>query len=161
MNRLRLFIEMIGNALARTRAEQATQEALDEVRRLRDQLQRENVYLQQEGKAIRGHALLIGNSAALRNVLGQVEQVAATNASVLLIGETGTGKEWIASAIHESSFRAARPVESICMSCLLAVGIFSSEEELAAMESEHACQGRPTDGTDQLSNKTQFLVDWS
>jgi transcriptional regulator with GAF, ATPase, and Fis domain len=110
VNRLRLFVEMIGNAIARTRAERATQEALDEVRRLRDQLQRENVYLQQEVKAIRGHALLIGDSATLRNVLAQVEQVAATNATVLLIGETGTGKELIASAIHESSSRAARPM---------------------------------------------------
>ena len=50
VSRLRLFVEMIGNALARTRAEQATQNALDEVRHLRDQLQRENVYLQQEVK---------------------------------------------------------------------------------------------------------------
>jgi formate hydrogenlyase transcriptional activator len=110
VNRLRLFVEMIGSALARTRAERATQEAFDEVRRLRDQLQRENVYLQQEVKAIRGHALLIGDSAALRSVLEQVEQVAATNSTVLLIGETGTGKELIASAIHESSTRAARPM---------------------------------------------------
>ena len=110
VNRLRLFVEMIGSALARTRAEQATQKALNEVRRLRDQLQRENVYLQEEVKAIRGHALLIGESAALRNVLEQVEQVAATNSSVLLIGETGTGKEFVASFIHESSSRAVRPM---------------------------------------------------
>ena len=110
IGRLRLFVEMIGSALARTRAERASQEAFDEVRRLRDQLQRENVYLRQEVKAIRGHTLLIGDSAALRNVLEQVEQVAATNSSVLLIGETGTGKELIASAIHDSSSRAARPM---------------------------------------------------
>lgn len=110
VSRLRLFVEMIGGAIARTRAEQATQEAFDEVRRLRDQLQRENVYLQHEVKTIRGRALLIGDSAGLRNVLEQVGQVAATNSSVLLIGETGTGKELIASAIHESSSRAARPM---------------------------------------------------
>ncbi|MGB8886140.1 MAG: sigma 54-interacting transcriptional regulator [Candidatus Korobacteraceae bacterium] len=110
VNRLRLFVEMIGNALARSRAEQATLEAFDEVRRLRDQLQRENVYLQQEVKAIHGQARLIGDSTALHHVLEQAEQVAATSSSVLLIGETGTGKELIASFIHESSPRAPRPM---------------------------------------------------
>jgi formate hydrogenlyase transcriptional activator len=116
VSRLRLFVEMIGSAIARTRAEGATQEALDEVRRLRDQLQRENVYLQQEVKIVRGHHIgLVGQSAALRHVLEQVEQVAATNSSVLLIGETGTGKELIASAIHELSPRRSRPM--VCVSC--------------------------------------------
>src|SRR5208337_4064254 len=102
--------EMIGSAIARTRAEDAIREGADEVRRLRDQLQRENVYLQQEVKAVRGNARLIGGSADLRHVLAQVEQVAATNSSVLLIGETGTGKELLASAIHELSPRGTRPM---------------------------------------------------
>src|SRR5664279_3966938 len=93
VNRLRLFVEMIGSAIARTRAEAATQEALDEVRRLRDQLQRENLYLQQEVKAVRGRAGLVGESPGLGRVLEQVGQVAGTSASVLLTGETGTGKE--------------------------------------------------------------------
>ncbi len=117
VSRLLLFVEMIGSAIARTRAEGATREALDEVRRLRDQLQRENVYLQQEVKVVRGHHQgLIGQSRALRHVLEQVEQVAATNSSVLLIGETGTGKELIASAIHELSPRASRPM--VRVSCV-------------------------------------------
>jgi formate hydrogenlyase transcriptional activator len=110
VGRLRLFVEIIGNALARTQAEQAMQNALDEIRQLRDQLQRENIYLQQEVNAVRGHAHLIGESVALRSVLEQVEQVAGTTATVLLLGETGTGKELIASAIHDSSPRAARPM---------------------------------------------------
>jgi formate hydrogenlyase transcriptional activator len=110
VSRLRLFVDMISSAIARTRAEVATQKALDEVRRLRDQLQRENVYLQSEVKAVSGHRGIIGESPALRNVLKQVEQVAGTNSSVLLIGETGTGKELIASAIHELSPRGTRPM---------------------------------------------------
>ena len=108
--RLKFFVEMIGSALARTRAEDDTRKALEEVQRLRDQLQRENVYLQQEVKSVRGHRGLIGNSAALRKVLEQVDQVAGTNSSVLLCGETGTGKELIASAIHELSPRGKRPM---------------------------------------------------
>jgi formate hydrogenlyase transcriptional activator len=110
VNRLRVFVEIIGGAIARTQAEMATQKALNEIRRLRDQLQRENVYLQSEVKAVSGHGRLIGESPALRRVLKQVEQVAGTNSSVLLVGETGTGKELVASAIHEASPRGTRPM---------------------------------------------------
>jgi transcriptional regulator with GAF, ATPase, and Fis domain len=118
VNRLRLFVEIIGSAIARTRAETATQKALDEVRKLRDQLQHENVYLQSEVKAVSGDDRIIGESAAIRRVLKQVEQVAGTNSSVLLIGETGTGKERIASAIHERSPRKARPMVRINCSAI-------------------------------------------
>lgn len=62
VNRMRLFVEMIGNAIARTCAETATRDALAEVRRLRDQLQRENVYLQQEVKAVQGHGRWSGRA---------------------------------------------------------------------------------------------------
>jgi PAS domain S-box-containing protein len=113
VNRLRLVVEMIGNGLARTRAEKATQDAFDEVQRLRDRLRRENTYLQQEVRAARGHVGLIGESAALKLVLAQVEQVAATNSTVLLVGETGTGKELLASAIHERSLRGSKPMVKV------------------------------------------------
>ncbi|MBB5340117.1 sigma 54-interacting transcriptional regulator [Tunturiibacter gelidoferens] len=110
VNRLRVFVEIIGSALARTRAEDEIQRALEEVKRLRDQLQRENMYLQQEIKTVRGCRGLVGESYALRRVLEQVEQVAHTNSSVLLVGETGTGKELIANALHELSPRRDRPM---------------------------------------------------
>jgi len=71
VNRLYLFAELIGSAMARIRAEAAAREALDEVRRLRDRLQGENVYLQQEARAVRGRAGLIGESPALRHVLNR------------------------------------------------------------------------------------------
>ncbi len=122
---------MIGSALARTRAEKATQQALDEVRRLRDQLQRENTYLQQEVRAVRGREGLIGQSVALRSVLEQVEQVAATNSNVLLLGETGTGKELLASAIHELSLRSSRPMVRVSCAAIPATLI---ESELFGRE---------------------------
>lgn len=126
IHRLRLFVEMIGSAIARTRAEKAIREGADEVRRLRDQLQRENVYLQQEVRAFRGHSRLVGESAALRRVLEQAEQVAATNSSVLLLGETGTGKELMASAIHDLSPRSSRPM--VRVSCAAIPGTLIESE---------------------------------
>ena len=131
VNRLRLFVEMIGSAMARTQAESATREALAEVRRLRDQLQRENAYLQQEVKTVHGRAGLVGESAVLRHVLEQAEQVADTTATVLLIGETGTGKELIASAIHEHSLRSARPMVRVSCAAIPATLI---ESELFGRE---------------------------
>jgi formate hydrogenlyase transcriptional activator len=89
----------------RKRGEEQLRRTLDEVQRLRDQLQRENVYLQQEVKLLHGHTRIVGQSQALKCVLSQVEQVAPTGSTVLLLGETGTGKELIATAIHELSPR--------------------------------------------------------
>lgn len=82
--------------------------ALEEVRRLQAQLQQENLYLQQEVKSSQGHGRIVGQSPAIRRVLAQVEQVAPTASSVLLLGETGTGKELFATAIHELSPRRDR-----------------------------------------------------
>jgi formate hydrogenlyase transcriptional activator len=110
VNRLRIFVEMIGSAIARVGAEVEAVKSLEEIQRLRDQLQRENVHLRHKVHSARSHRGLIGNSAALRSVMEQVDQVANTNSSVLLVGETGTGKELIASAIHELSSRRHLPM---------------------------------------------------
>jgi transcriptional regulator with GAF, ATPase, and Fis domain len=82
--------------------------ALEDVRRLQVQLQQENLYLQQEMKSNQSYGRIVGQSPALRRVLTQVEQVAPTASSVLLLGETGTGKELFATAIHEGSPRRDR-----------------------------------------------------
>ncbi len=86
------------------------QAALEEVRRLRDQLRDENVYLRQEVKGLQSGLRIVGQSPAILRVLAQAQQVAATASTVLLIGETGTGKERFASAIHELSQRRERPM---------------------------------------------------
>ena len=108
VDRLRLVASLFENTLARKRGEESLRQALDEVRRLKDQLQGEKRYLQNEVKALHGQAGIIGNSAALREALAQAVRVAPTDATVLLLGETGTGKELLAETIHANSRRSAR-----------------------------------------------------
>jgi PAS domain S-box-containing protein len=102
----------------RKRAEEATLAAYDEIRRLKDQLQADNVYLQEEIKLKCNFGEIVGQTPAIRSVLHQVEQVAGTQATVLLLGETGTGKELLARAIHSSSPRRARPMLTVSAAAL-------------------------------------------
>ena len=74
----------------------------------RDNSQAENVYLWREAQERLGAGGIIGRSTGIQRVLEQVRQVAATDSTVLLLGETGTGKELIATLIHEQSSRRAR-----------------------------------------------------
>ncbi len=85
--------------------EEALQQAHEEVKRLRDRLERENVYLRKEVAHGAGSDLVIGRSPAIMHALELATQVASTDATVLLIGETGTGKERFASFIHQASSR--------------------------------------------------------
>jgi len=80
-------------------------QALEDVRCLRDELKHENAYLRQEAKRRLGPGGIVGRSAAIRRTLALADQVAATDSTVLLLGETGTGKERFASYIHECSRR--------------------------------------------------------
>src|SRR5499433_920298 len=82
--------------------------AEEEIKRLKDQLHRENIALSEEIDKASMFEEIVGSSAALRKVLLQVAKVAPTDSTVLLTGETGTGKELIARAIHKRSRRSAR-----------------------------------------------------
>ena len=84
-----------------------------ELERYRQRLQIENAYLQEEIRSERGLEDIVGQSSALRAVLRKVKQVAPVETTVLLTGETGTGKELIARAIHELSPRKDRPMIKI------------------------------------------------
>ncbi len=86
--------------------------ALDEIQVLRQRLELENAYLREEVRAASGSRIL-GNSAGIRGVLEQIEVVAPTDAGVLILGETGTGKELVARAIHERSRRRERPLVKV------------------------------------------------
>ena len=80
----------------------------DEVAQLQERLQAENVYLQEAVRTHHEFEDIIGDSPPLMRVLEQVEQVAGTDSTVLIVGETGTGKELLARAIHRLSPRSER-----------------------------------------------------
>jgi transcriptional regulator with GAF, ATPase, and Fis domain len=108
IQRLRLFWEIFSNALDRKKADQTIQKAYAEIRILKDRLEAENLYLRDQIEVEYKHEEIIGQSPAIRKVLQQVEQVANTDSTVLLLGETGTGKELMARAIHNLSSRKSR-----------------------------------------------------
>ena len=108
LHRLNVIAAAFGNVLARQKSEESLRNALVEVERLRDQLQAENLYLRREVEDRLGTGNIVGSSSAIRQVLAQVRQVAATDSTVLLLGETGTGKEIIATQLHELSGRRNR-----------------------------------------------------
>ncbi len=83
-------------------------EALTIIKQLKDQLHEENLYLREEFNLLHSHTDIVGNSEAIRTVLKQIEQVAPTDSTVLIQGETGTGKELVANAIHGLSTRKGR-----------------------------------------------------
>jgi transcriptional regulator with GAF, ATPase, and Fis domain len=83
-------------------------QAISEAERQRDRLHAENLYLRREVEERFGTGTVVGHSPAVRRVLEQIRQVAATDSTVLLLGETGTGKELFATQIHELSGRRDR-----------------------------------------------------
>jgi PAS domain S-box-containing protein len=97
----------------RKRAEESLQGTYAEIKLLKDRLQAENIYLQEEVAQQYNFGESIGRSKALSYVFTQVGQVAPMNATVLLLGETGTGKGVVARAIHGSSSRKGRPLITV------------------------------------------------
>src|SRR6202035_2016996 len=105
------LIEFMGSSTdvtERTRAQQALQKAFEEIKDLKDQLYRENLALKEEIDQSSMFEEIVGVSPALRAVLSRVSRVAPTDSTVLITGETGTGKELIARAIHKRSRRSSR-----------------------------------------------------
>jgi formate hydrogenlyase transcriptional activator len=100
--------------------------AFREIRELKEQLSKEKLYLEDEIRAEMNFAQIIGNSISLRKSLKRVETVAPTDSTVLIYGETGTGKELIARAIHDLSPRRAKPF--VKLNCAaIPTGLLESE----------------------------------
>jgi len=99
----RIFADHLGAAIANARA-------FEEIQRLKAQLQLQNTYLQEAVIEAKAFGDLVGQSAALRHIVGQIDLVAPTEASVLILGETGTGKELVTHEIHRRSKRKDGPL---------------------------------------------------
>jgi transcriptional regulator with GAF, ATPase, and Fis domain len=103
--------EVVGTTMDVTEqyeARAALETAFDQIQQLKDQLYKENIALREEIDKVSMFEEIVGSSEPLRQVLSQVAKVAATDSTVLILGETGTGKEMIARAIHRRSKRANR-----------------------------------------------------
>ena len=98
------------NITERKQAEEKIQKAYAEIQRMKERLEAENLYLQEEINSDYEFKDIIGQSRAVKQLLQQVELVAPTAASVLITGESGTGKELVARAIHERGDRSERPL---------------------------------------------------
>ena len=106
------FVGYIGTGVdftERKESEEALRAAHEQLQQLKNQLEAENVYLQEELRPDLVFGELIGQSTPMKKVLRQIAQVAPTDSTVLITGETGTGKELVAHAIHGASRRKGRP----------------------------------------------------
>jgi transcriptional regulator with GAF, ATPase, and Fis domain len=110
ISRLQMIGEVFANALLRRKSEETLRAALAENEALRSRLEQENLYLREQVVLKHHHGRIIGQSDSLKRVLSEAERVSATDAPVLLLGETGTGKELLAQTIHELSNRKDRPM---------------------------------------------------
>lgn len=99
----RIFANHVAGAVANARA-------FEEIQKLKAQLEQQNAYLKEEVIEAKAFGDLVGQSAALRQVVSQIDLVAPTDASVLVLGETGTGKELVAHEIHRRSRRKDKPL---------------------------------------------------
>ncbi len=113
-------------------AEVELQNALEQIKELRDQLFKENIALREEVDKASMFEEIVGKSDALQSVLVQVGKVAPTDSTVLITGETGTGKELIARAIHKRSVRSSRAFVTVNCSAipspLIASELFGHEK---------------------------------
>ncbi|MDD2852752.1 MAG: sigma-54 dependent transcriptional regulator [Desulfuromonadaceae bacterium] len=99
----------------RRKAEESLRNTYAEIKCLKEQLEAENIYLEHEVARQYNFGEIIGQNALLAHIFAQIDQVAPMNATVLLLGETGTGKGVVARAIHSRSTRKNRPL--ITVSC--------------------------------------------
>lgn len=119
---------------------QAAEANLAVIQSLKEQLEAERAYLEEEIKLENNHEKIVGQSDGLKYVLYKVEQIASSDTTVLILGETGTGKELIARAVHDLSLRKSKPLVKVNCATLPA-NLIESElfgHEKGAFTGSHA-----------------------
>mgnify|MGYP000600763863 FL=1 len=111
--KLQGVVVVFSDITQRQLAEKKLNQALVEIKDLKDRLQDENTYLQEQINYSHQFIDILGQSNSLKAALKQVEQVAPTETTVLILGETGTGKELFARALHDLSSRNERPLVKV------------------------------------------------
>ena len=106
-------VECVAAQKEANKRREAAEDALAEIQSLKEQLEAERAYLQEEIKLENNHERIVGQSDGLKYVLYKVEQIASSDTTVLILGETGTGKELVARAIHDLSLRKNRPLVKV------------------------------------------------
>jgi len=157
VNRLKLIAETFANALLRKRSQDSLDKAFSEIKVLKDRIEAERNYLRDEIKLEHNFEEIIGNSSAIQYALFKVEKVAPTDATVLIQGETGTGKELIARAIHHASACKDRPLIKVNCATLPA-NLIESElfgHEKGAFTGAHAARA----GRFELSHQSTIFLD--
>jgi formate hydrogenlyase transcriptional activator len=147
----------ISDVTARKQAKEELLTAYEEIKELKDQLEAESDYLQEEIKLEHNHENIIGNSEPLKYVLYKLEQAATIDSTVLILGETGTGKELIARAIHRTSLRHQRPLVKVNCATL-PINLIESElfgHEKGAFTGATAIKT----GRFELANNTTLFLD--
>jgi formate hydrogenlyase transcriptional activator len=157
LDRLHSVAHMVVGVLARKHTDQQLRAALAQVGELRERLERENSYLREHARSVAGNVQIVGHGPAIQRVLSLVGQVAPTDAPVLVIGETGTGKELVAEAIHARSARRDRTMVKLNCAALPATLV---EAELFGRE-KGAYTGALTRqmGRFELANGSTLLLD--
>jgi formate hydrogenlyase transcriptional activator len=131
VSRIQDVADIFANALSRKKSDEELQKALAQVQELKEKIEQENVHLREEITLAYSHREVVGNSQAMRGALKKAEQVAGTDSAVLILGETGTGKDLIARTIHEMSRRKDKSMVRINCAALPATLI---ESELFGRE---------------------------
>jgi formate hydrogenlyase transcriptional activator len=118
VQRLRILGDVFSGAIARKRMEEELVERYRDIQQLTHRLEKENIYLREEVKVLSSHGEMVGESNAIKRVFAEAERVAPTDSTVLILGETGTGKDLLARLIHSLSKRKDRALVSVSCASL-------------------------------------------
>jgi len=154
--RVRLLGEVVANELLRQRSRELEHE-LEEVRVRQERLKAENRYLRREAEYGPGSSEIVAESAAMKGLLRKAQQVAATGSTVLLLGETGTGKEVLARTIHRLSPRAKHTL--VAVNCAALSPTLIESELFGREKGAYTGAVRMQVGRFELAHRSTLLLD--